>query len=241
MRRVAVVTGGASGIGAACARRLAVEGCAVVIADRDESAAARVAGECGGDAVLLDVADRAGVAGVFEEVLRLYGRLDVAINSAGVGVPERRSIDGLDFETWRRVLSINLDGVFLCMSAEVSAMLDSGGGSIVNIASVMSVVGAAGAAPYVAAKHGIMGLTKAAALEFADRGIRVNAVGPGHVETPMFSKWSPAEQAEITSQYPMGRIARADEVASFVCMIAGDSARFATGAYFPLDGGYTAQ
>src|SRR5690606_13449736 len=114
-----------------------------------------------------------------------------------------------------------------------SAMLKTGGGSIVNIASVMGAVGTPGAAPYVASKHGLVGLTKAAALEFADRGIRINAVGPGHVETPMFERWPSEEQDAIISQYPMGRIARAEEVASFVYTIA--KTEFATGAYYLLD------
>lgn len=240
MKRVAIITGGGSGIGAACVKQFHDDGYEVVVADRNEVAAHEIAEQFGGSARHLDVTDEQSVRSAFDHVIRTYGRLDVAVNSAGLGMPGRLTVDELDFMTWRKILSVNLDGLFLCISAEASAMLKNGGGSIVNIASVMSVVGTPGASPYVASKHGLIGLTKAAALDFADRGIRVNAVGPGHVETPMFLKWSDAEQARIISQYPVGRIAKPEEVASFVSVIADEKTSFATGAYYPLDGGYTA-
>lgn len=241
--RTAVVTGGASGIGEACVRMLAQNGARVMIADRAEQAAAALADELGAPAAscYLDVGDPHSVDAAIAATLERFGRLDLAVNSAGVGVPDAVKVGDLSFTEWRRVLSVNLDGVFNSVHSEVQAMLASGGGSIVNIASVMAVVGTRGAAAYVAAKHGVVGLTKAAALEYADAGIRINAVGPGHIQTPMFERHSVEVQAAITAQYPMGRVGTTHEIASFVCFVVSAAGGFATGAYFAVDGGYIAQ
>jgi NAD(P)-dependent dehydrogenase (short-subunit alcohol dehydrogenase family) len=239
----AVVTGGASGIGEACVRMLVQNGARVMIADRAEHAAAALAAELGESAASchLDVSDPLSADAAMTSTLERFGRLDLAVNSAGVGVPDPVNVGDLSFAEWRRVLSVNLDGVFNSVHSEVSAMLASGGGSIVNVASVMAVVGTRGAAAYVAAKHGVLGLTKAAALEYADAGIRINAVGPGHIQTPMFERHSVEVRAVITAQYPMGRVGTPHEIASFVCFISSAGAGFATGAYFAVDGGYIAQ
>lgn len=238
----AFVTGGASGIGAACVRRLVADGARVAIADISRDAAAELADELGDAAMAcaLDVTDPVSVDESMLAAISWLGGLDVAINSAGVGVAGLTDIAELEFDEWRRVIGIDLDGLFLSMRAEIRAMLDTGhGGSIVNIASVMGIVGTAGASAYVAAKHGVVGLTKAAALEYAARGIRVNAVGPGHVATPMFEKWPDSTRGEIIARYPMRRVATPEEVGDFACFIAGTKTGFATGAFYPLDGGYT--
>lgn len=241
--RVAFVTGGASGIGAASVRQLIAEGAKVVIADRDEGAATALAVELGSSAAAcaLDVSDAASTSRAVAFTVSTFGRLDIGVNSAGVGVPNVIDLAELSFSEWRRVLDVNLDGVFLSMQCEIVEMLKVGGGSIVNIGSLMSVVGTYGASAYVAAKHGVVGLTKAAALEYAQRGIRVNAVGPGHISTPMFTRRTPAEQADVAAQYPMGRVGTPDEIARFVCFLAGPDAGFATGSYFPVEGGFLAQ
>jgi NAD(P)-dependent dehydrogenase (short-subunit alcohol dehydrogenase family) len=241
---VALVTGGASGIGEACVRYLVAQGARVLIADRADDAAAALARELGGDtrSIGLDVVDPGSTDAAVAFAVEQFGRLDIAINSAGVGVPVATDVGDLPFEQWRRVLSVNLDGVFNSLHSEINAMLAGGsGGSIVNIASVMAAVGTYGASSYVASKHGVVGLTKAAGLEYAARGIRVNAVGPGHIRTPMFDAHSGEEQAEISGRYPIGRVGTTEEIARFVCFVAGPGGGFATGAYFPVDGGYIAQ
>lgn len=238
---VAFVTGGASGIGEACVRMLHARGARVMIADRDGAGAARLAAELGDGASSceLDVAEPASTEVAVGATIDRFGSLTAAVNSAGVGVPAVVSVGELDFAEWRRVLDVNLDGVFNSMHSELRAM--TSGGSIINISSVMGVVGTVGASAYVAAKHGVVGLTKAAALEYADRGIRVNAVGPGHIRTPMFTRRTAEQQAEVASEYPVGRVGEPDEIANFVCFLAGSEARFATGGFYAVDGGFTAR
>jgi len=238
----ALVTGGASGIGAACARRLAATGALVLVADIDADAAASVARGIGerARACRLDVTDQRSATDAVALAVAELGGLDIAVNSAGVGMSRLAPVDELAFAEWRQVLGVDLDGLFLTMQAELTAMLAGGGGSIVNIASVMGIVGQAGASSYVAAKHGVIGLTKAAALDYASRGIRVNAVGPGHVATAMFDKWPPATRDQITKRYPAQRVADPEEVAELVAFLAGPAAGFATGGFYPIDGGYTA-
>lgn len=242
--RVAFVTGGASGIGAACVRALHAQGATVAIADRDFMGARALADELGpsADAFELDVLDPESVAAAVDSAVERFGALHLAVNSAGVGVPHPSRVGELAFDAWRRVVGVNLDGVFLSMHAEIGAMLRGGeGGAIVNIASVMASVGTVGASAYVAAKHGVVGLTKAAALEYAAHGIRVNAISPGHIETPMFLAHTDDERAAITSAYPVGRIGRPHEVGDLACYLLGPNAAFANGACWALDGGYTAQ
>ncbi|MGK0741899.1 SDR family NAD(P)-dependent oxidoreductase [Leucobacter sp. Z1108] len=241
---VGVVTGGASGIGAACVRRLVKAGHSVVVADRSFAAAQQVAERCGerAFAVEVDVTQEASCRKMTDAVVDRFGKLDFAVNSAGVGNLDSSRLIEIPFEEWRRVLSVNLDGLFLSMAAEIRIMAPEAGGSIVNIASVMSAVAVAGAAAYVASKHGVIGLTKAAALDYAAQGIRVNAVGPGYVETAMLNgrlALAPADaREEIIGRHPMGRIAAPEEIADAVVYLVGDGASFITGAYLPVDGGY---
>lgn len=241
--RVALVTGAASGIGAACARELAALGALVVVADLRADAAEAVAAGIGGGAhaMAADVADAASVSAMVDATVARHGRLDIAVNNAGVGMPVKAAVGETGWEEWRRVLDVNLDGVFLCMRAELAVMADTGGGSVVNVASVMGAVAAPGASGYVAAKHAVAGLTKVAALDYAARGVRVNAVAPGFVDTPMLAGRDEGYRARVAAAHPMGRLARAEEIAAVVAFLASPAASFVTGAFVPVDGGYLAQ
>jgi NAD(P)-dependent dehydrogenase (short-subunit alcohol dehydrogenase family) len=236
------VTGGASGIGAACVRALAERGASVVIADRLLETATALSREIKSAtiAIEVDVADEASCRRMVDFAIEKFGHLDIAVNNAGLGNPDKSRIGELSFEKWRNLMRVNLDGVFLCMKAEIPAMQKGGGGSIVNISSVMGSVATPGAGAYIAAKHGVVGLTKTAALEYAKEGIRVNSVAPGYVATPMLANRSPEQLREIAARHPMGRIATPEEIAAVVAFLASPESSFVTGAYYTADGGYTA-
>ncbi|NEW38016.1 SDR family oxidoreductase [Nocardia cyriacigeorgica] len=242
--RVAVVTGGASGMGAACARAMAARGARVLVVDVNGEGASAVAEEIGAAAISFtaDLADPAAAEAMVDTAMRVYGRLDIAVNAAGVSQSPFAKVADLDLEAWRRVISINLDGMFYALRAEIPAMLGTGGGSIVNIASTMSVVASSsGIGAYAAAKHGVLGLTRAAALEYAEHGIRINAVGPGVIETPMTEIWDTKKKAAQIAQHPIGRFGRVEEVAALVGFLCSNDSAFITGAYYPIDGGFTAK
>ena len=241
--KVALVTGGGSGIGEACARGLAAAGAQVLVTDISLEAAQRVAREIGSaaDACAADVAAEAQCDAMVAFALERFGRLDIAVNNAGVGNKDRSHVADLGTDSWRKVLGVNLDGVFFSMRAEIRAMRAGGGGAIVNIASVMGSVAVECGSAYVAAKHGVVGLTKAAALDHAADAIRVNAVGPGYVDTAMFADRTDEQRAEVGARHPLGRIARPEEIAAMVIWLASPAASFATGGYYPIDGGYLAR
>lgn len=250
---VAIVTGGGSGIGHSTAVAFAAEGARVVVVDRDGAAAASVAGELP-DALAFeaDVSDAPQVGAAVGAVLSRYGRVDVLANFAGVDDPEakgrvaecRRLGRPLDVtatlgdEAWRRIMSINLDGCFYCLRAVLGPMTDAGRGSIINMSSLAGVVGAAGSPHYSAAKAAIIGLTRSVAAEVADQGVRVNAIAPGPVLTPMFERSLAAAGADsaATPPVPMKRFAQASEVASVAVFLAGPESSYVTGTTVNVDG-----
>lgn len=240
--KVALVTGGASGIGKACVEALHSAGAKVVIADLNGAAAEKLAANLGERTAgtTVNVADEASCFAMVSFARATFGRLDIAVNNAGVTSTHTPIVD-LALEEWRRVSSINMDGVFLCLKAEMPAMQDAGGGAIVNIGSVMSAVSTPGASAYTTCKHAVVGLTKTAALEGAPQGIRVNAVGPGYVETPLLQGATRDRMGEIATLHALGRIARPEEIAAAVAFLCSPLASFMTGTYYPVDGGYLAR
>lgn len=245
--KVAFVTGAASGIGKACAAQLASEGAHVVASDLDGEGAERSAAEikaAGGDAAAakVDVADPESVEQAVAFAVRTYGGLHVAVNNAGVGA-EPEPVARLSIAGWQRVIAVNLSGVFYCMHWEIPAMLERGGGSIVNISSVMGVVASPNASAYAASKHGLVGLTKAAALEYGSEGIRVNAIAPGFMVTQVRGQ-APRDAARVAALvelHAVHRLGEHREIAAAVCFLASDEASFITGSLQLVDGGYTAR
>jgi NAD(P)-dependent dehydrogenase (short-subunit alcohol dehydrogenase family) len=248
--RVALVTGGASGIGRAAAAAFAQAGAAVVVGDRDPDGGRESVADierAGGRAVFaeLDVTDLDQVVAAVGTAARTFGGLDWAFNCAGIQGPLTETAE-FDEEAWARVLAVNLTGLWRCMKHEIPLMLERGGGAIVNAASNFGLVAAARMAAYAASKHGVLGLTKVAAIEYATRGVRVNAVCPGTIDTPMVAKVldaDPVAGADLLEQlkqaHPIGRLGAADEVAAAVVWLCSDSASFVTGVALPVDGGYT--
>jgi len=238
--KVAIVTGAGSGIGEACAALFVERGASVLVADRDIAAAGRVATLIGSRALAhqVDVTDPQACIDMVAAALSAFGRLDIAVNNAGIGGPQAATAD-YPLDGWDAVIGINLRGVFYCLRAELAAM--SAGASIVNMASILGSVGLAQSVAYVAAKHGVVGMTKAAALEYARAGIRVNSVGPGFISTPLLNNLPPENLAGLERLHPIGRLGSAAEVAELVAFLASDRASNTTGAYYLTDGGYTAQ
>ena len=243
--KIALITGASRGIGASAARLFAHEGAAVVLAARSEEEMARIVEEIrasGGEAMAVktDVADAASVEALIKRTVDTYGRLDIAVNNAGMAGGNKPLVEVAE-ELFDRVIRVNLKGVFLGMKHEIPAMLAGGGGAIVNISSTVGLVGTgAGIAPYIASKHGVVGLTKAAALEYARHNIRVNAIAPGTTLTPVNERWIADEQIRqrITSAIPMGRVADAAEVAEAILWLCSDAASYVTGVTLPVDGGF---
>ncbi len=241
--KVAIVTGGGSGIGEACVRQFAAGGAKVVVADINLEGAEKVAAavrDAGGQAaaVRVDVADPASVEAMVNFAKEKFGGLNIAVNNAGIG-GENNPTAQQSLEGWNKVIAVNLSSVFYCMHYQIPLMLESGGGAIVNVASILGSVAFAGSPGYVAAKHGVVGLTKTAAIEYATQGIRVNSVGPGFIATPLLDAVEDMKAA-IASLHPMKRLGEADEIAALICFLASDAASFITGSYHLADGGYTA-
>ena len=245
--KVAFVTGAGSGIGRATALAFAREGSSVVVADaseQDNRETARMIEELGGRALAVrcDVTHAEDVKAALEETIETFGRLDVAFNNAGVEQATAAAADIAE-EEWDRVVAINLRGVFLCMKYEIPLMLEQGGGAIVNTSSGAGVKGFAGQAAYCAAKYGIVGLSKAAALDYAKSNIRINAVCPGIIETPMMDRFSggtPEGRARVIAQEPIGRMGKPKEIAAAVIWLCSDAAAFVVGHAMVIDGGQTA-
>jgi hypothetical protein len=241
--KLAFVTGAGSGIGAATSKLLAARGARVAVADINVDAVTRIASEIerdGGYAlpVRIDVADPASVEEAVAKATR-DGGLDLAVNAAGItGALAPCADHGV--ADWQRIVGVNLTGTFLCMRAQIAAMLRKGGGTIVNVSSIMGSHALPGTAAYAASKHGVEGLTKAAALDYAKQGIRINAVAPGYVDTPMIAGRKPAVEEKIVAMHPIGRIAEPEEIAKVIAFLLSADASFITGSIHLADGGFSA-
>ena len=243
--KVALITGGGSGIGAAIARQLAAAGASVVITGRRLDAVERITAEIlasGGTAVAFaqDTAVPAQSEAAVQFAVDTFGGLHLAVNNAGIA-PAPAPVGDLDLDDWNKVINVNLNGVLFGLRYQIPAMEAAGGGSIVNISSILGTNGELNGSSYVAAKHGVVGLSKAAALEYATRGIRINAVGPGYIDTPLLSNLPKEAREDIVAMHPIGRLGTSEEVAELVCFLLSDKASFITGSYHLVDGGYSAR
>lgn len=247
--KVVIITGGSTGIGAATAQLFAREGASVVIADVNETqgqATTQQIQQAGEKAIFIhcDVSNASQVQQMVQQTVSHFGRLDFAFNNAGIE-GNLAPIADQDPDAWNKVISVNLTGVFLCMKYQIPEILKNGKGSIVNCASILGLVGFAGAGAYDAAKHGVIGLTQNAALEYSAAGIRINAVAPGFIETPMLERagilTSPDMRKMVESLHPIGRIGKAEEIAGAVAWLCSDYASFVTGHTLLVDGAYTSR
>lgn len=243
--KVSIVTGAASGIGEATAVLYAKHGAKVVVSDVNEAAGKAVVEKIkqqGGEAIFMktDVAQPEQCKELVAKTVEAFGRLDIACNNAGVG-GEMNAIADMSVEGWNSIIAINLSSVFYCMKYEIEQMLKNGGGSIVNMASILGAVGFATSAGYVAAKHGLLGLTQNAGLEYSAQGIRTNAVGPAFINTPLLDGLDEATKGFLVQQHPIGRLGKAEEVAELVLWLSSEKSSFVTGSYYPIDGGYLAR
>lgn len=243
--RSAIVTGAGSGIGAAIAQGLASAGASVLVSDVNADAAQEVAGQiaaAGGTALadVTDVADPVAVEAMVARAATAWGGPHLLVNNAGIGGP-LLPLGEYTLEGWRQVMSVNLDGVFYGMRYAIPRMLEAGGGAIVNMASILGSVGFEGASAYVATKHALLGLTRAAALEYAGRGIRINAVGPAFIDTPLLNNLPDEARAQLVSLHPVGRLGASEEVAALTLFLLSEQAAFINGSYHLCDGGYCAR
>ena len=245
--KVALVTGAGSGIGRAIALAYAREGAAVVVSDVQAEGGAETVRQveaAGGRAFFMaaDVSRPEDHGRLVDAALATYGRLDAACNNAGIGGELAPTAD-YPLDAWQQVIGVNLSGVFYGMKVQIPALLRSGGGAIVNIASILGQVGFANAPAYTAAKHGVVGLTKAAALEYSAQGLRINAVGPAFIHTPMIERLEsdPATHAALVAMHPIGRLGRPEEVAELVLWLSQPASSFVTGTYIAVDGGFLAR
>lgn len=241
--RKAMITGGASGIGLACAEAMAASGAAIALWDLSAEALERARQHISSYDVpcvtmVVDVSDPQAVEQAMAATVQALGGLDIAVNNAGIGGPSAPSAD-YPLDGWKQVIDVNLNGVFYCQRAALQVMRSGGGGSIINMASILGQVAFATSPAYVAAKHAVVGLSKCAAVEHAADGIRVNSVGPGFIHTPLVDDHLPAEVLKmLETKHPAGRLGTPEEVGQLVAWLASDASSFVTGAYYAVDGGY---
>ncbi len=243
--KTALVTGAASGIGKAIALLYGQHGANVLVSDIDAEKGQVVVEQIKGmdvqaHFVLADVGDPAECQRLVTEAVNRYGKLDIACNNAGIGGELNKTAD-YSLEGWQKIININLNSVFYCLKYQLAQMAKQGSGVVVNMASILGQVGTPNSPGYVAAKHGVVGLTKTAALEYAASGIRVNAVGPAYIDTPLLSVLPAEAREQLISMHPIGRLGKSEEVAELVIWLSSDKASFVTGSYYPVDGGYLAQ
>ncbi len=245
-QRVALVTGASTGVGFTIAQKLYSLGAITVITGRNEVALQQAAREIDltGQrvyAIKMNVANAQDFKTTVEKIEQQYGVLHYLVNNAGITGPHGVNIEDYPLEAWHEVIETDITGTFHGMKYSIPAILRSGGGAIVNLSACNGVTGIAGIAPYTAAKHAVLGLTRSAALENAQKGIRINAVGPGYIETPNISALPQETQQWMASTHPMGRMATRLEIANVVAFLLSEESSFITGAFIPIDGGYTAQ
>ncbi len=243
--RTAIITGAGSGIGKAIALLMAREGANVVvsdISDKNGNAAVEELKKSGARAIYVkaDSSSAKDNEALVAAAVKEFGGLHIAVNNAGIGGPLGPTGE-YPIEGWQKVIDINLSGVFYGMRYQIPAMLKAGGGSIVNIASILGMAGTKGSPAYVAAKHGVVGLTKAAALDYADKKIRINAVGPGYINTPLLDALDDDARNALVGLHPIGRLGGSEEIAELALWLASEKASFVTGSYYAADGGYLAQ
>ena len=245
--KVAIVTGGGSGIGEAISKELAANGVQVVVSDINLEGAKRVGAEieaAGGTASPFEANTAVAEDSVrtVEHAVATYGKLNYAVNNAGIGGKAAPAAD-VEVDDWDRVININLNGVLYGLRAQIPAILEAGAeeGAIVNMASIHGTVAAIGSGAYTASKHAVVGITKNSAAEYGPQGLRINAVGPGYISTPLLEKHLSEEQLEaLVAKHPLGRLGKAEEVANLTTYLLSDKASFMTGSYVLVDGGYTA-
>lgn len=243
--KVAIISGASSGIGKATAELFAREGAKVVASDIDEDKGREVVNQINGnngDAFFIkaDASNPEEQEALVKGAQDKYGALHIAFNNAGIVGPVGPVAD-ISIEEWDKVMRVNLSALFYGMHYQIPAIIQSGGGNIVNTASIMGQVAAANQAGYNATKHGVVGLTKTAALEYSDKKVRINAIGPGYVDTPLLDFLNDEEMKRLVGLHPIGRLGKAEEIAELVAWLASDKASFVTGSYYPIDGGYLAQ
>ncbi len=243
--KTVIITGAASGIGKATAELFAKQGANVVVSDIQEAEGKMVVKDiisAGGKASFFktDVSKPEEMEALVNFAVKTYGKLDIAVNNAGIG-GELNPIADMSIEGWQKVISINLNSLFYGMKYQIKAMLENGQGSIVNISSILGSVGFAGSAGYAAAKHGVIGLTQTAALEYSAQNIRINAVGPGFIDTPLLNALDAAMKQQLVALHPIGRLGKSEEVAELILWLSSDKSSFVTGSYYPVDGGYLAR
>ncbi|MFM9950237.1 MAG: SDR family NAD(P)-dependent oxidoreductase [Saprospiraceae bacterium] len=243
--KTVIVTGAASGIGKATAELYAKHGARVVVSDIQEAEGKAVVehiNASGGKASFFkaDVSKSKEMEALVDFAVKTYDKLDIAVNNAGIG-GELNPIADMSIEGWEKVISVNLNSLFYGLKYQIQAMLKNGSGSIVNVASILGAVGFAGSAGYTAAKHGVVGLTQTAALEYSAQHIRINAVGPGFIETPLLDALDAEMKKQLVLLHPIGRLGKSEEVAELIFWLSSDQASFVTGSYYPVDGGYLAK